>query len=111
ESICYDAACAAARAGCGEGMGADKLSEAERSRRRRQAQECLRQNLAVWEQRCRSDNTGEKAWGNWTMRYWLNDANLAGVRQTERLAGLPAEERAGWAKLWADVQRLADLQK
>jgi hypothetical protein len=41
-----------------------------------------------------------------TLRHWQRDADLAGVRDKEALAGLPADERAQWDKLWAEV---ADL--
>ena len=40
------------------------------------------------------------------MRHWQQDADLAGVRGKEALAALPADERAEWEKLWAEV---ADL--
>jgi hypothetical protein len=34
---------------------------------------------------------------------WQIDPALAGVRDADRLVALPAAERAGWKKLWADV--------
>jgi hypothetical protein len=40
------------------------------------------------------------------MKRWLADLSLAGVRGTEALAGLPAEERQGWAKFWTEVEAL-----
>jgi hypothetical protein len=40
------------------------------------------------------------------LRHWQRDADLAGVRGKQALAGLRAEERAEWEKLWAEV---ADL--
>jgi hypothetical protein len=40
------------------------------------------------------------------MQRWLADVRLAGARGTEAIAKLPAEEREGWAKLWAEVESL-----
>jgi len=40
------------------------------------------------------------------MRHWQTDADLAGVRDKEALAKLPAEERQRWQQLWADVAAL-----
>ena len=38
--------------------------------------------------------------------HWQEDRDLAGVRDKDALAKLPAEERAAWEKLWADVAAL-----
>jgi hypothetical protein len=40
------------------------------------------------------------------MQHWRQAPDFAGVRDKGRLALLPAEERAAWARLWADA---ADL--
>lgn len=40
-----------------------------------------------------------------TMLHWLDDSDLELVRDIEKL---PAMEREGWAKLWADVRHLRD---
>jgi hypothetical protein len=40
------------------------------------------------------------------MQRWLGDLHLAGVRDEVELARLPAEERQGWAKFWAEVEAL-----
>jgi hypothetical protein len=40
------------------------------------------------------------------MQHWQKDAALAGVRDQDALAKLPADERAAWEKLWADVGAL-----
>jgi tetratricopeptide (TPR) repeat protein len=98
----YDAACAAALAGCGQGKDADKLDGKERARLRRQALDWLRADLA--------------AWGRWLekapearllfvgqLRHWLADSDLAGVREREALATLPEAERQPWRQLWDDV--------
>jgi hypothetical protein len=40
------------------------------------------------------------------MQQWQKSPALAGVRDQDALAQLPAEERAAWEKLWADVDAL-----
>jgi hypothetical protein len=37
------------------------------------------------------------------MRHWLSDADFAGLRGPQALAGLPDAERPAWPQLWADV--------
>ena len=37
------------------------------------------------------------------MQQWQEDADLAGVRDTNALAKLPATEHDAWHKLWDDV--------
>jgi hypothetical protein len=34
---------------------------------------------------------------------WLTDPDLAGVRDTDGLKRLPAEERASWEELWKPI--------
>jgi hypothetical protein len=43
------------------------------------------------------------------LAHWLQDSDLAGVRDDKPLTALPAGERDAWRKLWADVVAL--LQK
>jgi hypothetical protein len=40
------------------------------------------------------------------LRIWLRDPDLDGVRDPDRLAGLPPAERPDWQRLWADVAAL-----
>jgi serine/threonine-protein kinase len=102
----YNAACAAALAGCGRGQDAARLEEKERARWRSQAQEWLRADLALHAKRLESGTPAGRAEVQKNMRHWLADADLAGVRGAEALARLPAEERPGWAKLWAEAEAL-----
>jgi tetratricopeptide (TPR) repeat protein len=94
------AAVAAARAGCGQGVDAAGLRPAERAELRGQALEWLRADLAAW--RGHSEG-GQRAQA---LRYWRADQALAGVRDKEGLAKLPPAERAAWAELWAEVEKL-----
>jgi tetratricopeptide (TPR) repeat protein len=102
----YNAACAAALAGCGQGKDAAGLGDPERARLRGQALAWLRAELD--DQRQRLDNEPAKARPTvlQQMQHWPRDADLAGVRGAEALARLPEAERADWQKLWADVETL-----
>jgi tetratricopeptide (TPR) repeat protein len=42
------------------------------------------------------------------MSQWLSDADLAGVRDDQWLAKLPADERKEWRKLWSQIRSLRD---
>jgi hypothetical protein len=43
-----------------------------------------------------------------TLRNWRHDSDLVGVRGPDALARLPAEERAAWRSLRADVEALRE---
>ena len=57
----YNAACAAALAGCGKGADAAQLDEVQRSRWRRQALTWLRADLALWARSLAGDNREARA--------------------------------------------------
>jgi serine/threonine protein kinase/Flp pilus assembly protein TadD len=103
----YNAACAAALAGCGQGTDADKLDEDERRRLRRQALYWLRGNLESMDRLL--DRKPDQARDLTTaLKHWLADPDFARVRGTEALARLPEAERPAWQKVWRDI---ADLLK
>jgi hypothetical protein len=43
-----------------------------------------------------------------TMNEWLQDSNLAGLRDEPWLAKLPADEREQWQRFWKEVRSLRD---
>jgi tetratricopeptide (TPR) repeat protein len=102
----YNAACAAARAAAGQGTDAAALTEKERTRLGSQAREWLRADLAAHSQRLESRNPADRSEVQKQVQHWLTDAHLAGVRDAEAIAKLPAEEREEWTKLWAEVKAL-----
>ena len=73
---------------------------------RRQALDWLRADLALWAKQAGSAKAEDRAAAAWALRHWPQTPYLAGVRDKPALAALPAEERAGWDKLWADVAGL-----
>jgi serine/threonine-protein kinase len=106
EATRYNAACAAALAGCGQGRDVGRLDDKERARWRRQALDWLRQDLAWWGKELAKGNARTNARVRKTLRHWQADSDLAGVRARDALARLPAEERKQWQGLWADVAAL-----
>jgi tetratricopeptide (TPR) repeat protein len=102
----YNAACAAALAGCGHDKDADSLAEQERARLRQQAIAWLRADLAYWSKQSASDKPSDLARLQNALLHWQQDPDLAGLRGTEALKKLPPEEREACAKLWAAVAGL-----
>ncbi len=100
----YNAACAAALAGCGQGEDAAKLDDKERRGLRKQALDWLRADLAAWSKVLEKDPQSRPAVQK-TMQHWRQDKDFAGVRG-DALAKLPEPERKEWQKLWEDVEAL-----
>jgi Flp pilus assembly protein TadD len=101
----YNAACAAALAGCGQGKDAAKPDSQERARLLHRALDWLQADLKAWGRLLdRGPNRAQSAAGVASvLQHWLVDPDLAGVRGPEALARLPEAERQPWRKLWADV--------
>jgi serine/threonine-protein kinase len=102
----YNAACAAAQAGCGKGEDAGKLSDKERSHWRQEALKWLQADLEFWSPKARGEKPGDPALAQKTLQGWQKDSDLAGVRDLAALAGLPEAERQAWQKFWQDVVAL-----
>jgi tetratricopeptide (TPR) repeat protein len=107
----YEAARAAALAGCGEGKDADKIDKKERISLRRQALDWLRADLAAWQKELTKNTAKARAAVRDKMLWWQADTNLAGVRAAEAMAKLPEAERQAWQKLWDDVAATLDRAK
>src|SRR5262249_45413256 len=85
----YNAACAAALAGCRQGLDADRWDDGERARWRRQAHDWLREDLAWWVKVIDNGNAQTHGPVRHQMRYWQSDASFAGVRTSAALDRLP----------------------
>jgi Tfp pilus assembly protein PilF len=101
----YNAAGAAARAGCGQGKDAGPLDEKERGRLRQQALAWLRADLAAWSQRLDKEPERSRADVLAQMKHWQQDNDFACVRG-DAVEKLPESERTAWRDLWDDVERL-----
>jgi serine/threonine-protein kinase len=101
----YNAACAAALAGCGHGKDTDKLDDPQRARLRRQALDWLRADLDAWRrlQDTEPDKARSAAAVTRVLQHWLVDPDFASVRGRAALAKLPEAERRGWQELWSGV--------
>jgi serine/threonine-protein kinase len=101
----FNAACAAALAGCGQGNDAATLDATERAHWREQAADWLRANLMALHD---AQKLGQRQQVVKTLAHWQNDPDLAGVRDAQSIAELPEAERRQLESLWAEVQRLLD---
>jgi tetratricopeptide (TPR) repeat protein/serine/threonine protein kinase len=102
KGVRYNAACAAALAAAGKGLGADNLPAKEKFRLRQQAFDWLKADLAT------RGNLLEKNPFKLQqdLQHWQKDADLTGVRDEKTLAKLPAAEQDAWRQLWADIEAL-----
>ena len=85
----YNAACFAVRAGD-----------------RQLAYDGLAADLAAWKQLLADDAARNAPLVRGRLGHWLTDSDLAPVRDPDKLAALPAAERAPWEHLWAEVRKL-----
>jgi serine/threonine protein kinase/Flp pilus assembly protein TadD len=102
----YYAACAAALAAAGRGKDAGGLGDAERVRWRKQALEWLRANLEANDTLLAGRKPEDCGAVRQRLSHWQADPDLAGLRDPAAVAGLPADEREAWRRLWADVEVL-----
>jgi tetratricopeptide (TPR) repeat protein len=100
------AACAAALAGCGAGADAEKLDDRRRAGLRKQALDWLTAEYDARAERHRAGKPGDRTVVATAVRSWQHDEDLAGVRDEQALARLPADERQAWQGLWARVATL-----
>jgi tetratricopeptide (TPR) repeat protein len=100
----YNAACAAALAGCGEGEDAATLDEKERAELRQQALDWLRADFAYYVKLAEGGPAEIRDFVKKRLQQWLNDMDFAGVRG-QTLAQLPGTEREAWQQLWTDVEK------
>jgi serine/threonine-protein kinase len=99
----YHAARCAALAGCGRGEDAAKLSEAERTRWRKQACEWLRADLAGRVRWLDGDPAARRGVVRQALTRWREYPDLACVRDPGELDRLAADEREDYLALWAEV--------
>ncbi len=102
----YNAARAAALAGCGQGKDADQSDDKERGRLRNQAIGLLRADLAAYRRLLDKELDQAGPAVHERMRHWQQDKDFTGVRGSEALAKLPEAERLEWQKLWQEVEAL-----
>jgi eukaryotic-like serine/threonine-protein kinase len=99
----YNAACAAALAGCGQGKDADKLAGMERGRLRGQAVDWLLADRDDWRRLVDKQPERIRAAIAGLTRQSQEDVHFTGVRGLEALAKLPETEREPWQGLCGDL--------
>jgi tetratricopeptide (TPR) repeat protein len=99
----YNAAGAAALAGCGQGKDVAGLDDKERARLRRLALDWLRADLEARRGQLKSWWLGAAGQARQAVRHALEAPDFAGVRGPEALARLPEAERQSWHRLWDDA--------
>ena len=104
----YNAACAAARLAAGDDPGTPVEAE-EASRFRNQAREWLVAELVVIRRYAESGQDASRRWATDRFNEWLYDPDLVSVRDSQRLATLPTDERKAWEELWAQVVSLRKI--
>ena len=62
--------------------------------------------VAAWSAQLKDNPEKAAAGVRQTMQHWQQDADLAGVRDADAFAKLPADERKPWRQLWDDVETL-----
>jgi tetratricopeptide (TPR) repeat protein/tRNA A-37 threonylcarbamoyl transferase component Bud32 len=102
----YQAACAAALAGCGQGADGAVTHEQQRRRWRRQALQWLRAELALWSKQREASKPFLDSAIRQLLANWRGDPHLAGLRDEAELAWLPEDERVAWRRFWFDVREL-----
>jgi serine/threonine protein kinase/Flp pilus assembly protein TadD len=102
----YNAACAAALAGCGHGKDADKLAPEDCARLRGQALAWLRADLKTYLEFLEKQPDKVRRGVGREMERWQHDPDFTGVRGEAPLAKLPEAERQEWRALWEEVAAL-----
>ena len=78
----------------------------ERTCLRQQARDWLRADLVLRTKQVGSGQTADRAAVQQALPHWQKDADLAGLRDKDALAKLPAAEQKAFTQLWADVAAL-----
>jgi hypothetical protein len=102
----YNAACAAALAAAGKGVGADKLDLKEKTGLRQEALQWLQADLAA-RARFLQKNPLLAIRMVEDLQHWQKDPDLVEVRHDKELDKLAVEERAAWQKFWTGVKALS----
>ncbi len=102
----YNAACAAALAGSGQGTDDPKPDAAARTRLRGQALDWLKAELAAWAKVLNAGDVQARSVVRQKLQHWQADSDLDGVRDREPIEKLPEGERRAWEALWRGVDAL-----
>jgi serine/threonine-protein kinase len=99
---------AAVQAGCGRGIDAGGLGEAERRNWRGQARKWMREELSAMTSALKHDYNKFRDPVRYALKQWQNEPELAGIRDSAELEKLSADEREDCRKVWAEVNAVLD---
>jgi serine/threonine-protein kinase len=99
----FNAARAAALAGCGHGDGAG-LGEQERKALRQQARDWLRLGLSDWGRKVDTGTVADRIQARKMLVLWRDDPDLAWLRDADTLKRLPSAERQQCQALWQELE-------
>jgi serine/threonine-protein kinase len=102
----FNAARAAALAGCGRRDDAARLREPEREELRKQARVYLHRDLSAWSKKVESGKLEVSIPARITLSKWRDDPDLAGIRDAAALERLPSAERQECRELWRELDAL-----
>jgi serine/threonine-protein kinase len=103
----FQAACAAALAGCGAGNDTAGLDIKTRKQMRAKSLRWLRADLDYWYNHFMNGKMAERLAAAQAMHAWKDEKNLEAVREPAQLAQFPEAERLEWQELWSAVDALA----
>jgi tetratricopeptide (TPR) repeat protein len=107
----YSAACYAARAANGEGVGAPTQPR-ERATLRAKALAWLRADLALVKATAGSKRPEDRRWAANQLAHWQEDEDLAETRPKAKREGWTEQEAADWDQLWSAVlEAFVEAQK
>jgi serine/threonine-protein kinase len=104
----HDAARIACQVGCGRGIDAGGLSEAERSKWRGKARSWLRGALSSNKGGLDRDFDRLHRYVRQELTKWQTEPELASIRDPSELEKLLPDEQADCRKLWAEVKAVVD---
>ncbi len=99
----YNAACAAALAAAGQGKDEPPPDDAAKAKLRGQALDWLKAELTAWGKLLESGPPQARPAIVQTLNHWKQDTDLAGIRDADGLAKLPADEQKAWrafGRMW-----------
>jgi tetratricopeptide (TPR) repeat protein len=103
----YNAACAAALAGCGQGKDEPAPDDAAKARLREQALNWLLAELEIWTKLLEAATPDDRKAIVQTLNHWRHvDPDLAGIRDDAAITNLPESEQSKLKKLWSDFDIL-----
>jgi tetratricopeptide (TPR) repeat protein len=102
----YQAARAAAMAGCGHDAENDRLDAAARAGLRRLARDWLNADLDLRRKQLHGGKPEDRPPVLYALNHWRSHDHLAGIRDPALLTRLSAEEQAECRKLWSEANTL-----